>query len=142
MGYRCRIPQDFLSLAQVIIASPVQCKRNPENMTCWWALRTGVGDPCSRTPDASESGHNLVYELKHIIGAETTRKGILRVIEMFQHTQLNRRLAYVFLEGFLETLFSQCKFHELFNKLHSRSERMRKYRQRPQSYHAPALQKR
>ncbi|XP_077124851.1 sorting nexin-13 isoform X1 [Ranitomeya variabilis] len=81
-------------------------------------------------------------ELKHIIGAETTRKGILRVIEMFQHTQLNRRLAYVFLEGFLETLFSQCKFHELFNKLHSRSERMRKYRQRPQFYHAPALQKR
>ncbi|XP_069814903.1 sorting nexin-13 isoform X4 [Dendropsophus ebraccatus] len=81
-------------------------------------------------------------ELKHIIGAETTRKGILRVFEMFQHTQLNRRLVYVFLEGFLETLFSQCKFHELFNKLHSRSERMRKYRQRQQSYHASALQKR
>ncbi|XP_044151728.1 sorting nexin-13 isoform X2 [Bufo gargarizans] len=81
-------------------------------------------------------------ELKHIIGAETTRKGILRVFEMFQHTQLNRRLAYVFLEGFLETLFSQCKFHELFNKLHSRSERMRRYRERHQSYPAPALQKR
>ncbi|XP_063777811.1 sorting nexin-13 isoform X3 [Pseudophryne corroboree] len=81
-------------------------------------------------------------ELKHIIGAETTRKGILRVFEMFQQTQLNRRLAYVFLEGFLETLFSQCKFHELFNKLHSKSERMRKYKQRQQSSHAPALQKR
>ncbi|CAJ0940669.1 unnamed protein product [Ranitomeya imitator] len=35
---------------QVIIASPVQCKGNPENMTCWWALRTGVGDPCHRSP--------------------------------------------------------------------------------------------
>ncbi|KAM5156929.1 sorting nexin-13 isoform 2-T2 [Mantella aurantiaca] len=81
-------------------------------------------------------------ELKHIIGAETTRKGILRVFEMFQHTQLNRRLVYVFLEGFLETLFSQCKFRELFNKLHSRSERTRRYKQRQQSSHAPALQKR
>ncbi|XP_075068315.1 sorting nexin-13 isoform X2 [Mixophyes fleayi] len=81
-------------------------------------------------------------ELKHIIGAETTRKGILRVFEMFQQSQLNRRLVYVFLEGFLETLFSQCKFHELFNKLHSKSERMRKYKQRPQPSQAPALQKR
>ncbi|XP_063308466.1 sorting nexin-13 isoform X2 [Pelobates fuscus] len=81
-------------------------------------------------------------ELKHIIGAETTRKGILRVFEMFQHNQLNRRLVYVFLEGFLETLFSQYKFHELFNKLHSRSERMQKYKQRLQSSQAPSLQKR
>ncbi|KAM9307617.1 sorting nexin-13 isoform 2-T2 [Gastrophryne carolinensis] len=81
-------------------------------------------------------------ELKHIIGAETTRKGILRVFEMFQHTQLNRRLVYVLLEGFLETLFSQCKFRELFNKLHSRSERTRRYKQRPHSSHAPTLQKR
>lgn len=81
-------------------------------------------------------------ELKHIIGAETTRKGILRVFEMFQHTQLNRRLVYVFLEGFLETLFSQCKFRELFIKLHSRSERTRRYRQKQQPSHAPALQKR
>ncbi|XP_053322437.1 sorting nexin-13 [Spea bombifrons] len=81
-------------------------------------------------------------ELKHIIGAETTRKGILRVFEMFQHNQLNRRVVYVFLEGFLETLFSQYKFRELFNKLHSRSERMRKYKQRLQSSQAPSLQKR
>ncbi|XP_053570100.1 sorting nexin-13 isoform X1 [Bombina bombina] len=81
-------------------------------------------------------------ELKHIIGADTARKGILRVFEMFQHNQLNRRLVYVFLEGFLETLFSQYKFRELFNKLHSRSERMQKYKQRLQSSQAPSLQKR
>lgn len=66
-------------------------------------------------------------ELKHIIGAETTRKGILRVFEMFQHQQLNRRLVYVFLEGFLETMFPQYKFPELFIKLHSRSPRIRTY---------------
>ncbi|XP_060798606.1 sorting nexin-13 isoform X1 [Neoarius graeffei] len=69
-------------------------------------------------------------ELKHIIGAETTRKGILRVFEMFQHQQLNRRLAYVFLEGFLETMFPQYKFPELFVKLHSRSPRIRTYSQK------------
>uniref|UniRef100_A0A8C4UY96 Sorting nexin 13 n=1 Tax=Falco tinnunculus TaxID=100819 RepID=A0A8C4UY96_FALTI len=65
-------------------------------------------------------------ELKHIIGAETTRKGILRVFEMFQHTQLNKRMVYVFLERFLETLFPENKFHELFNKLHSRSKQMQR----------------
>ncbi|XP_074051530.1 sorting nexin-13 isoform X4 [Macrotis lagotis] len=81
-------------------------------------------------------------ELKHIIGAETTRKGILRVFEMFQHNQLNKRMVYVFLEGFLETLFPQYKFHDLFNKLHSRSKQMRKYKQRLQTAQPPSVQKR
>ncbi|XP_021109807.1 sorting nexin-13 isoform X2 [Heterocephalus glaber] len=81
-------------------------------------------------------------ELKHIIGAETTRKGILRVFEMFQHNQLNRRMVYVFLEGFLETLFPQYKFRELFNKLHSRSEQMQKYKQKLQTTQIPSSQKR
>ncbi|XP_072365281.1 sorting nexin-13 isoform X4 [Scyliorhinus torazame] len=81
-------------------------------------------------------------ELKHIIGAETTRKGILRVFEMFQHSQLNRRLAHVFLEGFLETLFPQYKFRELFIKLHSRSSRMQKYKQKSQSVQIASSQKR
>ncbi|XP_055517617.1 sorting nexin-13 isoform X2 [Leucoraja erinacea] len=81
-------------------------------------------------------------ELKHIIGAETTRKGILRVFEMFQHNQLNRRLVYVFLEGFLETLFPQYKFCELFIKLHSRSQRMQRYKQKSQSAQIASFQKR
>lgn len=84
----------------------------------------------------------FVDELKHIIGAETTRKGILRVFEMFQHTQLNKRMVYVFLERFLETLFPQNKFHELFNKLHSRSKQMQRYKQRLHCTQAPSLQKR
>uniref|UniRef100_A0A672NLI5 Sorting nexin 13 n=1 Tax=Sinocyclocheilus grahami TaxID=75366 RepID=A0A672NLI5_SINGR len=74
-------------------------------------------------------------ELKHIIGAETTRKGILRVFDMFQHQPLNRRLACVFLEGFLETLFPQYKFPELFVKLHSRSPRVLRYSQKLRSLH-------
>ncbi|KAM4539938.1 sorting nexin-13 isoform 1-T1 [Odontesthes bonariensis] len=66
-------------------------------------------------------------ELKHIIGADTTRKGILRVFDMFQYQPMNRRLVYVFLEGFLETMFPQYKFPELFVKLHSRSPRIHAY---------------
>ncbi|XP_038144670.1 sorting nexin-13 isoform X1 [Cyprinodon tularosa] len=69
-------------------------------------------------------------ELKHIIGADTTRKGILRVFDMFQHQPMNRRLVYVFLEGFLETMFPQFKFPELFVKLHSRSPRIHRYNQK------------
>ncbi|XP_051526921.1 sorting nexin-13 isoform X2 [Myxocyprinus asiaticus] len=72
-------------------------------------------------------------ELKHIIGADTTRKGILRVFDMFQHQPLNRRLVYVFLEGILETLFPQYKFPKLFVKLHSRSPRVLKYSQKKRS---------
>ncbi|XDV33724.1 hypothetical protein PO909_004025 [Leuciscus waleckii] len=74
-------------------------------------------------------------ELKHIIGADTTRKGILRVFDMFQHQSLNRRLVYVFLEGFLETLFPQYKFSDLFVKLHSRSPRVLKYSLKLRSLH-------
>ncbi|KAF7221700.1 transcript variant X2 [Nothobranchius furzeri] len=69
-------------------------------------------------------------ELKHIIGADTTRKGILRVFDMFQYQPMNRRLVYVFLEGFLETMFPQYKFPELFVKLHSRSPRIRRFSQK------------
>ncbi|KAG9345143.1 hypothetical protein JZ751_009686 [Albula glossodonta] len=79
-----------------------------------------------RTPAGTPS----TDELKHIIGAETTRKGILRVFEMFQHQPLNRRLVYVLLEGLLETMFPQCKFPELFVKLHSGSERLQRYSQK------------
>uniref|UniRef100_A0A8C8CAJ2 Sorting nexin 13 n=1 Tax=Oncorhynchus tshawytscha TaxID=74940 RepID=A0A8C8CAJ2_ONCTS len=72
-------------------------------------------------------------ELKHIIGADTTRKGILRVFDMFQHGPMNRRLVYVLLEGFLETMFPHYKFPELFVKLHSRSPRTARYTQKVKS---------
>uniref|UniRef100_A0A4W5KQG8 Sorting nexin 13 n=1 Tax=Hucho hucho TaxID=62062 RepID=A0A4W5KQG8_9TELE len=72
-------------------------------------------------------------ELKHIIGADTTRKGILRVFDMFQHGPMNRRLVYVLIEGFLETMFPHYKFPELFVKLHSRSPRTARYTQKVKS---------
>lgn len=49
---------------------------------------------------------------------------------MFQYQPMNRRLVYVFLEGFLETMFPQYKFPELFVKLHSRSPRINRYNQK------------
>lgn len=79
---------------------------------------------------ALTSSFSASDELKHIIGADTTRKGILRVFEMFQYQPMNRRLVYVFLEGFLETMFPQYKFPELFVKLHSRSPRIHRYNQK------------
>ncbi|XP_035286822.1 sorting nexin-13-like isoform X1 [Anguilla anguilla] len=62
-------------------------------------------------------------ELKHMVGAETARRGVLRVFDVFQHQQLNRRLVYVLLEGLLECTFPQCRLPELLTKLHSRSPR-------------------
>ncbi|XP_003707531.2 sorting nexin-13 isoform X1 [Megachile rotundata] len=66
----------------------------------------------------------LSDELKHIIGSETTRRGLLRVFELFQRPVLNRRLLYVLLEGIIETLFPQNNLVEIFRKLYSVSPRV------------------
>ncbi|XP_043466111.1 sorting nexin-13-like [Leptopilina heterotoma] len=58
-------------------------------------------------------------ELKHIIGSETTRCGLLRVFELFQRPVLNRRLLYVLLEGIIETLFPKRDFVSIIRKLYS-----------------------
>ncbi|GBL75646.1 Sorting nexin-13 [Araneus ventricosus] len=60
-------------------------------------------------------------ELKHVIGSETTRKGILCVFEMFQRPELNRRFSYVILEGILEILFPRNNLHTIIRRLHFRS---------------------
>lgn len=96
-------------------------------------------DPCLSLNFVHTADVSMVFplsasdELKHIIGADTTRKGILRVFDMFQYQPMNRRLVYVFLEGFLETMFPQYKFPELFVKLHSRSPRIHRYSQKLKS---------
>ncbi|XP_076756780.1 sorting nexin-13 [Xylocopa sonorina] len=66
----------------------------------------------------------LSDELKHIIGSETTRRGLLRVFELFQRPVLNRRLLYVLLEGIVETLFPQNNLVDIFRKLYSVSPRV------------------
>lgn len=65
-------------------------------------------------------------ELKHIIGSETTRRGVLTVFELFQKPILNRRLLYVFIEGILCNLFPERNMAEIFQKLYSKSERFQK----------------
>ncbi|XP_053985689.1 sorting nexin-13-like isoform X1 [Hylaeus volcanicus] len=70
----------------------------------------------------------LSDELKHIIGSETTRRGLLRVFELFQRPVLNRRLLYVLLEGIIETLFPQNNLVDIFRKLYSVSPRVQSRR--------------
>lgn len=63
-------------------------------------------------------------DFRHLMGTETIRVGTSRMFDMFQHQTLNKRFVYVFLEGVIITLFPQNKFAELFQRLHSRSERV------------------
>ncbi|XP_072388224.1 sorting nexin-13-like isoform X4 [Diabrotica undecimpunctata] len=65
----------------------------------------------------------LSDELKHIIGSETTRRGLLTIFDLFQRPILNRRLLYVLLEGILSTLFPEKDMNKLFIKLYSKSKK-------------------
>lgn len=49
----------------------------------------------------------------------------MTVFELFQRPILNRRLLYVMLEGVLCTLFPEKPMVEIFEKLHSKSKRIR-----------------
>ncbi|KAJ8917534.1 hypothetical protein NQ315_005583 [Exocentrus adspersus] len=64
----------------------------------------------------------LSDELKHIIGSETTRRGLLTIFELFQRPILNRRLLYVLLEGVLCTLFPDKDMEKIFIKLYSKTK--------------------
>lgn len=60
----------------------------------------------------------LSDDLKHIIGSETTRKGLLCVFDMFQNKTLNRRLILVLFESIITELFPENHFPEIFQRLH------------------------
>jgi len=64
-------------------------------------------------------------DLRRLIGSETTRSGLLMIFEMLQHPVLNKRIGIVILEGVLELLFHEQDFKTIFQKLHSRSTRVR-----------------
>lgn len=63
---------------------------------------------------------SLSDELKHIIGSDTTRRGLIRVFHLFQYPILNRRILYVLIEGILETSFPEYDLAGIFNKMHSK----------------------
>ncbi|ESO99641.1 hypothetical protein LOTGIDRAFT_141791, partial [Lottia gigantea] len=78
-------------------------------------------------------------ELKTLLGADVVRLGVSRVFEMFQHRNLNKRILYVCLEGVLQTMFASNKFTELFQKLHSQSERIEKVKKAKEGSQNPRL---
>lgn len=57
-------------------------------------------------------------DLKRLVGSQTAKKGMLRVLDMFQYTDLNKRLVYLTLEAFLCKLFPDSKIQEALKKLH------------------------
>jgi len=64
-------------------------------------------------------------DLRRVVGSETSRNGLLMIFDMLQHPVLNKRLGIVILEGVLKTLFQNQEFASIFQKLHSRSSRVR-----------------
>ena len=74
---------------------------------------------------------NYVDELRHIIGSETTRRGLLLLFELLQNETLNRRFVYIVLESLLIKLFQPNDMKLIFEKLYSRSARVKdEYRRR------------
>jgi sorting nexin-13 len=71
---------------------------------------------------------SLSDELKHLIGSETTRRGLLCVFDLCQNSVLNKRFVLVLLEGILKTLFPDKPFGTVIQRLHFRSNRVGKHR--------------
>jgi hypothetical protein len=66
-------------------------------------------------------------EFKHIVGSETSRRGLLLVFSMFQNPILNKRLVFVVFEGILSNLFPKQiqiirNFHKTSPRVGSKSE--------------------
>lgn len=47
----------------------------------------------------------LSDDLKHLVGSETTRSGLLSFFEMFQNSKLNTRLVLVLLNDILNVIY-------------------------------------
>ncbi|CTQ86675.1 Sorting nexin-13 [Caenorhabditis elegans] len=69
---------------------------------------------------------SLPDELRIILGANVSYKGINTISEAFQNKNLNRRLLYVLLERTLIKVFPSNRFEKIFAQLHSKSPRTKK----------------
>uniref|UniRef100_A0A8D8TS08 Sorting nexin-13 n=1 Tax=Cacopsylla melanoneura TaxID=428564 RepID=A0A8D8TS08_9HEMI len=65
---------------------------------------------------------SLSDEFKHIVGSETSRRGLLLVFSLFQNPVLNKRLVFVILEGILSNLFP--KQIQIIRNFHKTSPRV------------------
>ncbi|XP_028030381.1 sorting nexin-13-like isoform X2 [Bombyx mandarina] len=63
-------------------------------------------------------------DLKHIVGTDSARRGLLTVFDLFQIQEINRRLIFVLLEVTLTNLFPDNNIQGLFKKLYSNSPRV------------------
>ncbi|CAK1552197.1 unnamed protein product [Leptosia nina] len=63
-------------------------------------------------------------DLKHIVGTDAARRGLLTVFDLFQTQEINRRLLFVLLEVTLCNLFPDNNIQELFKKLYTNSPRV------------------
>ncbi|XP_072943624.1 sorting nexin-13-like isoform X2 [Epargyreus clarus] len=63
-------------------------------------------------------------DLRHIVGSDAARRGLLTVFDLFQTQEINRRLIFVLLEATLCNLFPENNIQELFKKLYSNSPRV------------------
>ncbi|XP_028391400.1 sorting nexin-13-like [Dendronephthya gigantea] len=66
---------------------------------------------------------SLPDDLKRFLGSEVSKDGVFRVFNTFQYPELNKRLLYVISEGFLEQLFPEKNFPEIFRKLHTKEHK-------------------
>ncbi|XP_047510444.1 sorting nexin-13-like isoform X1 [Pieris napi] len=63
-------------------------------------------------------------DLKHIVGTDAARRGLLTVFDLFQTQEINKRLLLVLLEVALCNLFPDNNVPEIFKKLYSNSTRI------------------
>ncbi|XP_053625405.1 sorting nexin-13-like isoform X2 [Plodia interpunctella] len=63
-------------------------------------------------------------DLRHIVGSDTARRGLLNLFDLFQTEEINRRLIYVLFEAILTNLFPDNNIPELFKRLYSNSSRV------------------
>lgn len=77
-----------------------------------------------------------IITVKSLLFPPAPRSGLLMLFDLLQHSQLNKRLALVLLEGMLDTIFHEQDFPALFQKLHSRSGRVRNELRNSQRKHA------
>jgi sorting nexin-13 len=78
----------------------------------------------------------LPDDLKHMIGAETSRHGVTTLFNMFQYPELNARLLICMFECLLLELFPNQHLDAVFERLHSFGERAQNQNSDQSPHHA------
>ncbi|CAG9585652.1 unnamed protein product [Danaus chrysippus] len=63
-------------------------------------------------------------DLRHIVGTDAARRGLLTVFDLFQTQEINKRLLFVLLEVTLTNLFPDNNIRDMFKTLYSNSPRV------------------